>query len=110
MPFSKAFTGLQIEASGSFLFLSQVVSEHEVAAKRVPESIEHVKSLNAEMHSLRQQIQAEDLAHKEAVINWNKTLVQMKQVLFCDFSIKKCFLIIPSSWIHYTYSMCFTFE
>ncbi|MCO5550884.1 hypothetical protein L7F22_004378 [Adiantum nelumboides] len=69
----------EIEAHGSFAYLSQVVSDHEVAAKRVPESIEHMKSLNAEMHSLRQQIQAEDLAHKEAVINWNKTLVQMRQ-------------------------------
>ncbi|KAI5071506.1 hypothetical protein GOP47_0013757 [Adiantum capillus-veneris] len=69
----------EIEEHGSFSSLSQVVSDHEVAAKRVPESIEHMKSLNAEMHSVRQQIQAEDLAHKEAVINWNKTLVQMKQ-------------------------------
>ncbi|MCO5558061.1 hypothetical protein L7F22_011637 [Adiantum nelumboides] len=69
----------EIEAHGSFSYLSQVVSDHEVAAKRVPESIEHTKSLNAEMHSLRQQIQAEDLAHKEAVINWNKTFIQMRQ-------------------------------
>ncbi|KAH7438978.1 hypothetical protein KP509_04G039800 [Ceratopteris richardii] len=69
----------EIEDHGSFSFLAQVVSDHEALAKRVPASLEHIKSLNTEMHLLRQQIQAEDFAHKEAVITWNKNLLQKKQ-------------------------------
>ena len=86
---------MQVEETGSFSFLSQVVSEHEAAKRKIPESIEHLKSLNAEMHLLRHQIQTEDLAHKEAIVSGSRTLNKLKQVQFTHFVLQFFVLFSP---------------
>ena len=83
---------VQVEEKGSFSFLSQVISDHEAATRKIPESIEHLKSLNAEMHLLRHQIQSEDLAHKEAIVTGSRTLSKLKQVQCSQFLLYDNFL------------------